>query len=83
MWQNEQENLDFLDIITILSFALQVQNSESHKIDQLRDEFSRTVDGEIKTELREINEKLDRILQILNPQVPQLVDGAVSKAVQL
>lgn len=65
MWENEQRNLDFLDIITILSFALQLQNRESHKIDQLRDDVDRKVDGEIKAGLEELNAKLDRILEIL------------------
>lgn len=61
MW-NEQQNLDFLDIITILSFALQVQNSESHKIDQLRDEIAKELQEKIETQLTRVEEKLDYII---------------------
>lgn len=62
MWQNEQENLSFLDIITILSFVLQLQNTESHKIDALRDEVSKKLDNDVKAQLDRIEQKLDRLL---------------------
>lgn len=66
MWQNEQQNLDFLDIITMLSFALQLQNTESHKIDALRDEVSKKLDSEIKAQLNRIEQKLDNLLKLVN-----------------
>lgn len=62
MWQNEQENLSFLDIITMLSFALQLQNTESHKIDALRDEVSTKLDRDVKEQLNRIERKLDELL---------------------
>lgn len=61
MWQNEQNQLNILDIITILSFALQLQNTESHKIDALRDEVSKKLDKDIKEQLNRIEEKLDKL----------------------
>ena len=59
MWQNE---LNMLDIITMLSFALQLQNTESHKIDALRDEVSKKLDNDLKIQLNRIEQKLDQIL---------------------
>lgn len=66
MWPNQQQELGMLDIITILSFALQLQNTESHKIDFLRDEFSKKLDNEIKAQLNRIEQKLDRLLAQLD-----------------
>lgn len=62
MWQNEQQELNMLDIITMLSFALQLQNIESHKIDALRDQVSKTLDQDIKAQLNRIEQKLDQLL---------------------
>lgn len=62
MWQNEQQELNMLDIITMLSFALQLQNTESHKIDVLRDQVSKTLDQDIKAQLNRIEQKLDQLL---------------------
>lgn len=62
MWQNEQQELNMLDIITMLSFALQLQNTESHKIDALRDQVSKTLDQDIKAQLNRIEQKLDQLL---------------------
>lgn len=63
MWPNN--NLEFLDIITLLSFALQLQNTESHKIDALRDEMDKKLDNEIKAQLNRIEHKVDTILDSL------------------
>lgn len=63
MWQNGNNELEILDIITILSFALQLQNTESHKIDQLRDQVSKTLNDDIKMQLNRIEEKLDKLLK--------------------
>ena len=62
MWQNEQLNM--LDIITMLSFALQLQNTESHKIDALRDQVSKTLDNDIKAQLNRIEQKLDQLINV-------------------
>lgn len=61
---NTQQELDILDIITVLSFALQLQNTESHKIDALRDEVSKKLDRDIKQQLDRIEEKLDYLIAI-------------------
>lgn len=63
MWGNEQQEIGILDIITVLSFALQLQNRESHKIDQLRDEVSKELQGKIERQLDRIEQKLDKILE--------------------
>lgn len=59
-----QQELGILDIITVLSFALQLQNTESHKIDSLRDEVSKKLDNDIKAQLNRIEQKLDMLLSI-------------------
>lgn len=65
MWQN---NLEMLDIISIISFILQLQNTESHEVERLRNEMSKQFDILLDT----MNEKLDRIeaeLRKLNARV--------------
>lgn len=69
MWQN---NIEFLDIISIISFVLQLQNAESHEIERLRNEVSKRFDEQTKILLDTMNKKLDRIeaqLQELNARV--------------
>lgn len=62
------ENLGFLDIITFISFILQVQNRESHMIAKMDNELSQKIDKQINgkldiilSELREIKEELKKI----------------------
>ena len=65
MWQN---NLEMLDIISIISFILQLQNAESHEVERLRNEMSKQFNILLDT----MNEKLDRIeveLRKLNARV--------------
>lgn len=64
MWQNQQQELSFLDFISVLSFGLQVLNTESHKVDALRDEVAQKLDKEIKVQLDRIEQKLDRLLSM-------------------
>lgn len=45
MWQN---NIEFLDIISIISFVLQLQNAESHEVERLRNEVSKRFDEQTK-----------------------------------
>lgn len=69
MWQN---NIEFLDIISIISFVLQLQNAESHEIERLRNEVSKRFDAQTKILLDAMNNKLDRIeilLKDLNARV--------------
>ena len=65
MWQN---NLEMFDIISIISFILQLQNAESHEVERLRNEMSKQFNILLDT----MNEKLDRIeaeLRKLNARV--------------
>lgn len=58
---NEDQNFEFLDMITILSFAMQVQNtidiSAQATNNDLLEELHRDVDI--------LNSKLDRLLQLV------------------
>ena len=63
-----QNNLEMLDIISIISFILQLQNAESHEVERLRNEMSKQFNILLDT----MNEKLDRIeveLRKLNARV--------------
>lgn len=62
MWQN---NIEFLDIISIISFVLQLQNAESHEVERLRNEVSKCFDEQTKILLDAMNSKLDRIEMML------------------
>lgn len=62
MWQN---NIEFLDIISIISFVLQLQNAESHEVKRLRNEVSKRFDEQTKILLDAMNSKLDRIEMML------------------
>ena len=62
MWQN---NIEFLDIISIISFVLQLQNAESHEVERLRNEVSKRFDEQTKILLDAMNIKLDRIEMML------------------
>lgn len=62
MWQN---NIEFLDIISIISFVLQLQNAESHEVERLRNEVSKRFDEQTKILLDAMNNKLDRIEMML------------------
>ena len=69
MWQN---NLEMLDIISIISFIVQLQNAESHEVERLRNEMSKQFDYQTNILLDAMNEKLDRIeaeLRKLNARV--------------
>lgn len=69
MWQN---NLEMLDIISIISFILQLQNAESHEVERLRNEMFKQFDYQTNILLDTMNEKLDRIeaeLRKLNARV--------------
>ena len=60
------ENYDFLDLITLMSFILQLQNQG--KIIDIRDvqnEVNRAI-GEIHAHLESQDEKIDRILEALH-----------------
>ena len=62
MWQN---NIEFLDIISIISFVLQLQNAESHEVERLRNEVSKRFDEQTKILSDAMNSKLDRIEMML------------------
>ena len=59
-------NLDLLDLLTILSFALQVQNqSNIVGISDVQDEVNRAV-SEIHAHLEEQDKNIKAILEVLN-----------------
>ena len=62
MWQN---NIEFLDIISIISFVLQLQNAESHEVERLRNEVSKRFDEQTKILLDAMNSNLDSIEMML------------------
>lgn len=59
------DNINFFDAISIASFILQLQNTEGHKIDALRDEMGQKFNEQTRVLLEEINKKLDLILELL------------------
>ena len=59
------DNLNFFDAISIASFILQLQNSEGHRIDSLREEMEQQFDEQTRVLLEEINKKLDLIIELL------------------
>ena len=62
---NESNQLEFLDILTIVSFVLQLQN-QKHIIDikDVQNEVDRAV-NDIHSHLATQDEKIDRILNLL------------------
>ena len=58
-------NFEFLDIITVLSFVLQLQNQENIiSIGDVQDEVNRAV-AEIHRHLEAQDDKIDHILSLL------------------
>ena len=58
---NEDQNFEFLDIITILSFAMQVQNA----IDISAQATNNDLLEELHKDVDILNSKLDRLLQLV------------------
>lgn len=64
MQENEQ-GFEFLDILTILSFAIQMQNqSKIFGISDIQKELQKVV-GEIHAHLETQDDKIDKILEVL------------------
>ncbi len=64
----DAENLDFLDIITILSFALQIQNNnEAIGISDVQKEIEKAVE-DIHKHLMEQDAKIDLLLSGVKKQ---------------
>ncbi len=63
---NFQESFEFLDLITVLSFIMQIQNQS--KIFDLHDvqEDNARVAQEIHAHLEQQDEKIDKILEVLH-----------------
>lgn len=63
---NSQESFEFLDLITVLSFIMQIQNQS--KIFDLHDvqEDNARVAQEIHAHLEQQDEKIDKILEVLH-----------------
>lgn len=62
---NSQDSFEFLDLITVLSFIMQIQNQS--KIFDLHDvqEDNARVAQEIHAHLEQQDEKIDKILEVL------------------
>lgn len=60
--QNNNKQFEILDILTLMSFYLQVTNLEELKRQATNDDII----GEIKNDMSRINEKLDYIINISN-----------------
>ena len=58
-----QQNYSFLDVITILSFVLQLQNQD--KLFDIND---------IQKELQKVQDKIDFHLQIQDDKIDQILD---------
>lgn len=63
---NEQQSLDFLDLLTVLSFWLQLQNQ--NKIFGIKDVQydSNRIANELHEHLEKQDEKINKILEALN-----------------
>lgn len=63
---NSQESFEFLDLITVLSFIMQIQNQS--KIFDLHDvqNDNAKVAREIHAHLEQQDEKIDKILEVLH-----------------
>lgn len=59
------DNLNFFDAISVASFILQLQNSESRQIDSLREEMEQKFDEQTRVLLQQIDKKLDLIIELL------------------
>lgn len=63
--QENERGLEFLDILTILSFAIQMQNqSKIFGISDIQKELQKVV-GEIHAHLETQDDKIDKILEVL------------------
>ena len=62
---SQQNEFEFLDILTIISFAIQMQNqSKIFGISDVQEELQNVV-AEIHSHLERQDEKIDKILEVL------------------
>lgn len=63
-----ENNLDFLDLLNIISIGIQIQNQKDiAKASDIQDEINRAVDL-INEHLQMQDKKIDEILRILNEE---------------
>lgn len=63
---NSQESFEFLDLITVLSFIMQIQNqSKIFDLHDVQNDNAR-VAQEIHAHLEQQDEKIDKILEVLH-----------------
>lgn len=63
---NESKQLDFIDLLSIMSFAISIMNfDENISQSDLADSADKLL-NEIHSHLQEQDEKLDKILEVLN-----------------
>ena len=69
MWSNNsQQELNMLDIITILSFVLQLQNQEAHQVERLRNELTREMQQGVEARLDKIEKQLNELTYLMKAQ---------------
>ena len=62
---NQDSGLEFLDVLAIISFAIQMQNqSKIFGISDVQSELQKAV-GEIHAHLEQQDNKIDKILEVL------------------
>ena len=63
--QPDEQGLEFLDVLTVLSFVLQLQNqSKIFGLQEVQNDNNRVAQG-IHKHLESQDEKIDRILEVL------------------
>lgn len=64
-----QNNLEFLDILAMVSFALQIQNYQELKKQATNDQ----VIDELHVDINRLEYKIDQVLQLLHSlEIPQM-----------
>lgn len=66
MFNNNDMYSNFMDAVNVLSFILQLMNSEEIQINNLREEVVQRLDAQTEFLLKQINSKLDIIINKLD-----------------
>lgn len=72
--QNNDQGLEFLDILTVMSFAIQMMNqSKIFGISDVQKELKKVVE-EIHAHLQKQDDKIDRIMEVMGIENHQETD---------
>lgn len=72
--QNNDQGLEFLDILTVMSFAIQMMNqSKIFGISDVQKELKKVVE-EIHAHLEKQDDKIDRIMEVMGIENHQETD---------